>query len=452
MLKLLLYILLCSCTLGPNYQKPAPSIKLPESFHEAGVDWKSISPIDEVHGNWWEMFKDEVLNQLMAKLNKRNLNIKAAQSGYNQALALVDKTKVELLPSINADYGLSKSKAIPRSFSYTSKANFTASWELDLWGKVSRQLEQSSANADIAAINLEAIKLSSQTSLGQYYFQAKRLESKQQVLDKIVTLSSKILQYTQNRQLSGLSDDGMLAQISMQLDEALMNSANNQINLRQYLHAIAVLVGEAAGDFTLASSTFDTNISIPLQIPSQVLEKRTDVVAAERAVAAQNAQIGITKSAFFPSFTLNGNLAYQGSAIKRLMRLPQALWAVGPALALNITNLLAYKPAMKYAKEGYEQAVANYQATVLGALQDVEDNLVSLRQLSIELKIQEQAYRKSRRYLMVVQNQYQMGIIDQLALNNAKILRLNTEQKLMELKVQKLLAAISLIKAIGGRW
>jgi NodT family efflux transporter outer membrane factor (OMF) lipoprotein len=459
MFKVILFLIVASCvsscTMGPNYKKPALTIKLPASFHEAGIDWTSINPSDEIaHGQWWEMFNDEVLNALMLKLNQHNLSIKAAQSAYNQAQAFIDKSKVALLPVINSNYSLSKSKTTPRHFQYASNANFTASWELDLWGNVARSIEQNIANADIAALNVEAIKLSSQASLAQYYFQARMLELNQVSLDKIVKISEDILAYTKNRYHNELLNDAELAQISMQLDNAIINSADNHINLRQYIHAIAVLIGESASDFNLAHLTqkFYTEIKIPLQIPSNVLEKRTDVASAERAVAVQNAQIGITKSAFFPSFSLKGNLGYKQSAIKRLMKLPNAVWSVGPELALNVTNLLAYKPAMKYAKEGYDQAVANYRNTVLTALQDVEDQLVNLRQLAVELKIQEQMQVKAKRYLQVIDNQYQAGIVDQLAANNALISYVQKEQNLVNYQGNKILGAIGLIKAIGGKW
>ena len=451
---LFVMLLLTSCKLGPNFHRPAMDI--PEKFKEAGADWKVINPSDNKDkGNWWKIFNDPKLDELEEQLNKNNHSIKSAESSYSSALALVTKARVNYLPAIGASSSITKQKqAPPIGVTLTHSTTFNASWEPDFWGNISRTVESSKASAESAKAALASVRLSIQASLAQYYFELRMLDRDQEILDKIVASYEATTKYTEHRYKSGIADDAALSIAEQQLQTAKAAAINNSINRAQYQHAIAVLVGKYASNFDLASNTelVNDNISVPITVPSEILERRPDVAEAERQVAIASANIGIAKSAFFPTLDLSGSITHEGSGARNLLSLPTLLWSVGPQLALNITNLAAYRATTRSAKDNYNASVETYKNTVLAAFQDVEDNMVSFRILDDQVKIQKIATDKAKRNLDIVTNQYKSGTIDQSGVSTAQITYYNILKNFNDTIGLKMTSSVALIKALGGGW
>ena len=453
----LLCLILSSCKVGPDYKKP--TINVPCSFRAAGMDWHGARSSDDNNGaDWWKRFKNPTLNALEAKLHANNYSIKAAEASYREALALVDKARIGYLPTITGSSALLKQKQAPTGSNATSRVTSShawmldASWETDLWGNLSRTVESSRASSDITKATLASIKLSSEASLAQYYFELRMLEKDQELYDKIVDEYQAILTYAQNRYLSGIDGEQAVTQASGQLQTAKAQAVNNKIDIAQYQHAIAVLIGEQPSSFTITKDPEMKypNISIPITVPGVVLERRPDIAAAERQVAVANAGIGVASSAFFPNLTISGSAARQGTGLKKLLTVPILIWSVGPELALNLTNLTAYKAATNAAKENYNASVATYTHTVLAAFQDVEDNMVALRILTEQVKILEIGAESAKRNMDIIANQYASGIVDQSQISLAKIAYYNAMKSLNDTEGLKITAAIGLIKALGG--
>jgi len=454
---LVIFILLTSCKLGPNYKKP--EVIVPDKFMESGMDWEQANPSDgKNRGDWWKIYNDPVLNELEEKLNQNNQNIKAALSSYKMTLASVDKARATYIPSVTLSENIVREKQLvsgPTSKTAISSNHsllLNASWEADLWGNVARTVESSIASAESAKALLASTMLSSQASLAQYYFELRMIDKDQEILDNIVSTNQTILLYNKNRYLSGVAGEQDIVQAENQLQSAKVLSQNNQITRAQYQHAIAVLIGEPASNFKIHthSNAEFPDIPIPILLPSTMLERRPDVANAERQVAIANAQIGINKSAFFPILSISHLRTYEGSGTRNLLSFPILLWSVGPELALSISNLASYNSVNKITKENYNQAVANYRNTVLAAFQDVEDNLVALRIIKEQVKVQKLAKINAKRNLDIAKNQFKAGTIDKLALSNSEITYYNAEKSLNDAYGLRATTSVALIKALGG--
>ncbi len=453
---IILMLLLASCKVGPNYKKP--EMNIPDRFSESGADWEVANPSDiKDRGDWWKIFKDPELDKLVEKLNQNNQSIKSSLSSYNEALALVSKARISYLPSITSSASiirerqLTNSSPVKTSTTSNNSLLLNASWEPDLWGNVARSVESSSASAESAKALLASTVLSSQASLAQYYFELRMIDKNQEILDKIVSANQAILAYNKNRYLSGVAGEQAVVQSEKTLQAAKILFQNNQITRAQYGHAIAVLIGEFPSNFRMEKYTKMrlTDISVPISLPSTILERRPDVASAERQVAIASAQIGVTRSAFFPNLTISALGTLEGKG-KNLVSLPVFLWSVGPELALNISNLAAYRSANLAAKENYNRSAANYRNTVLAAFQDVEDNLVAFRILNDQVKIQKLAESSTKRNLEITRNQFKAGIIDRSQLANAEIAYYNAEKILNEAYGLRATTSVALIKALGG--
>lgn len=444
---LFIILFLTSCAMGPNYKKP--TMDIPTKFKEAGIDWVAFEPKDvKVKSNWWLIFKDNKLNELEEKLNKSNFTIQAAQSSYLQAASLVDKARTSYLPNVSATSSMLKSKNTTTSVSRSLQLQ--ASWELDVWGNISRTVESSVASRELEAANLEAAKLSVQSSLAQFYYELMMADKNQELLDKITLAYQHILDYEKARYKKGVSGDQAIVIAEQQLELAKLASNNNKIVKAQYEHAIAALLGEFASNFSYTTVHNYPTLSIPAIVPSDVLQRRPDVNAAEMQLRIASANIGIAKSAFFPALSIVGTNTYSGTGSKKLMSLPTLAWSVGPELALNLTNLVAYKSTMKAAREAYEASAGSYKQTVVNAVADVEDNMSSLKHLNEQVKNAKLARDKSSRNLAIVENQYKAGIIDKYQVLTAKISYYSAEKTLNDTMGLKTTCAIGLIKAIGG--
>ena len=422
---------------------------IPTKFKEAGIDWVVFEQKDvKEKSNWWLQFKDKELNELEDKLNNSNFTIQAAQSSYLQASALVDKARTSYLPNISATSSILKSKQATTSVSRSLQLQ--ASWELDVWGSVSRKVESSIASRQAAQANLDAAKLSAQSSLAQFYYELMMADKDQELLDKIALAYQGLLDYEKARYKKGVSGDQAIVIAEQKYELAKLAANNNKIIRSQYEHAIAALLGEFASDFSHTTVHNYPTLSIPVAIPSVALQKRPDVIASEMQVRIASANIGIAKSAFFPVLSIVGNNTYSGTGSKKLMSLPTLAWSVGPELALNLTNLIAYKSTMKAVWQAYEASVASYKQTVISAVADVEDNMSSLKHLNEQVKNAKTARDKSKRYLAIAENQYKAGIIDRYQVLTAKISYYAAEKTLNNTLGLQTTSAIGLIKAMGG--
>jgi NodT family efflux transporter outer membrane factor (OMF) lipoprotein len=456
---LLLILFLNSCALGPDYKRV--EVQVPKQYKEVnGLDWQVIQPQEAQSANsWWEIFNDPILNQLQIKLNKDNYNIKAAEHSYQKALALVTKARTEYLPVVTSSMNLSRQKTAPTSTTASvtsSKHNLAlgASWELDFWGNVNRSVESKQASALSAKALLAGAKLSVQASLAQYYFELRMLDKNQELLDNIMTCNGVLSSYTRNRFSEGIGDGQDIALIEQQFENAKAQALNNKINRAQYEHAIATLIGDLPSNFAIAPNTkiaYQT-ISVPINIPSLLLERRPDVANAETNVMIASANIGIAKSAFFPVLNLGANITYQGNGLGNLLSAPTQIWSVGPQLALNITDMAAYSATMKAAEADYNASVATYRQTALNAFKDVEDCLVSFRILQEQEAIQKIATGKAKQNLNIVENHYKSGIVDISQVLLAQISYYNSELILNNLQGYKATSAINLVTALGGGW
>lgn len=450
---ILLLVILSSCQLGPDYKKPEIE-NIPISYKENSIEWKIVNPNDEVdRGNWWDIFHDDKLDELMQKLNKDNYNIKSALSAYNQSNYLVEKARASFLPNINLVNSSTKQFSDHKS-SLTNSMSLSSSWEIDLWGNISRNVEATKATADVFKASLASARLSSQTSLAQYYYELVMVDKGQVILDKIVFSNQKIYDYYLKRYKQGVNSKQDVISAEQQLEMAKSNSESNKITRKTYENAIATLIGEIASNFTILNldNGHYPKVKVPVFMPSTILERRPDIANAERNVALASANIGVTKSAFFPVFSLSSSNIYESSKTASLVSLPLSSWSRAINLASNITNLATYSSSMKSVEEGYNSAVYAYKNTVLSAFEDLENNLTSSNIISKQVKMLQNIRDTSRDNLNIVQNQLKAGSVDESALSGAEISFYNAEKNLNDMEGLEITTKISVIKSLGGGW
>jgi NodT family efflux transporter outer membrane factor (OMF) lipoprotein len=334
----------------------------------------------------------------------------------------------------------------------------SASWEIDIWGGVRRAVEVQENTALASYANMQAIRLSMQSQLAQSYFQLRTLDAQKELLERSVEEYQRSLKLTQNQYKSGIvaTDSVLLAETQLKSTEAQALDAG--ILRAQYEHAIATLIGKPASTFSIAVIPVGQNAylpqlpDVPVGLPSSLLERRPDVAAAERSVAAANAQIGVTKAAFFPSLTINGSGGYQSSSLANWISLPNRVWSVGPALAENLFDGGAKIALNNQAIAAYDASVAGYRQTVLGAFQNVEDNLAALRILKEEAVVQNAAANAARKALDVTMNQYKAGTVNYLNVVTAQTTSLTNQRAELTITNARLVATVQLIAALGGGW
>jgi NodT family efflux transporter outer membrane factor (OMF) lipoprotein len=480
-------LLLCACKVGPDYTRP--TVKTPDHYKEIEKEWKVAEPQDaKERGTWWSIFKNAKLNALEEKLNSKNFNIEVAEAQYKQALALVEQARAHYFPTLAGSasslqekessysggttqpsatvktpnlniYGVNvPSLNIPvyttptRPF-YTKTLSATASWELDLWGATRRSVEANKANAEASAAQLASMRLSMQASLAQTYFQLCILDMHQKTLNSIVTTYKKVLKITKNQYAVGVASLLDVANAENQFQSTQTQANDNAINRSAYEHAIAVLIGESPADFSLPPQTMNLRFpSIPVGIPSTLLERRPDIAAAERAIAQANAQIGVAISGYFPQLTLSGTAGFQTGKFRQWFSKPYKFWSLGPQLAETLFDAGSRAAQVKAARATYQANVASYRQTVLAAFQDVEDNLATLRILKSEATAQNKVLENAERILKIVTNQYEVGSASALDVANAKTTLHNAKQLATDFAGRRLAATVGLIKALGGGW
>jgi NodT family efflux transporter outer membrane factor (OMF) lipoprotein len=447
------------CAVGPDYRKP--QVEAPVAYKE-NVDWKVAKPQEAVdRGAWWRIFKDPQLDALEEQVNISNQNIAAADAQYRQALAVVRAGRSGYYPTVTAGAQATRSLRSSNANSVafvTSEANDflltgTASWEPDIWGRVRRTVEANQAGAQASAADLESIRLSSQALLAQYYFQLCALDAQKALLDDTAAAYQKSLELTKNRYAYGVASKAEILQAETQLKSTQAQAIDLGVQRSQLEHAIAVLIGKPASVFSIPVTPLSAGPpAIPAGIPSELLERRPDIAAAERRVAAANAQIGVAEAAYYPSILLGASGGFESSDISNWLSWPSRLWSIGLSLSQTLFDAGLRSAQTDQARAAYDTTVASYRQTVLTGFQEVEDNLAALRILESESRVQDEAVKAARGSLELSMNQYKAGTINYLAVVVVQAILLSNESTAVGIKGRRMVASVLLIKAIGGGW
>lgn len=438
--------------MGPDYSPPV--VEIPAEFKE-GPGWKIAEPRDHLsRGRWWEVFGDPTLNRLEEQLALDNQNLKAAYARYRQALAQAEMVGAAFFPDLTGQLGVVRGKSgNTRGETTTRNVSLSSSWELDLWGRIRRGVAAGEANAEAEQADLEGARLGLHAQMAQNYFLLRVVEQQQQFYRETLAAYEKSLIRTKNRNISGVVTLNDVAQAENQLESARAQALEIDLQQAQLEHLLAQLTGHSPVDFSLESAPFSENLpEVPPVFPSELLERRPDVAASERRVAAANARIGVAAAAFFPTLTLGISGGFQGAGSTSWFAAPARFWSLGPSLAASLFDGGLRQAQHRHAVAVYDQAVADYRQTVLDALQEVEDTLVALRLLKEEAKAMDLAVRAARRVRILAENQYRAGVVSYLEVISAQTAALVSERSASSLMGRRYTATITLIKALGGDW
>ena len=447
-------LVLASCAVGPDYRRP--QVVTPPEYKES-KDWKTAEPRDGVpRGKWWEIFADPQLNALVDKVSvSTNQSLQLAEAQYRAAQALVRSARSSLFPSVAGTLAVTRgnSNAATGKVANNYDLGANASWDADLWGRVRRTVEASNASAAASAADLESARLLIQSEVVLDYLQMRVLDTQKKLLDESAAAFAKSLELTQNRYKAGLAGRVDVAQAETQLKSTQAQSIDTGVQRAQLEHGIAVLLGASPAEFALPPAPIKMAIpSIPTGLPSELLERRPDIAAAERRVAAANAQIGVAKAAFYPSLTLSGGAGFQSSSFANWLTVPSRFWSLGPQLAQTLFDAGLRKALTDQAIASYDASVASYRLAVLSAFQDVEDNLAALRILEQEGKVQDDAVAAARQSVDLTLNQYKAGIVSYLNVVSVQTTLLSNERTALGILGRRLTAAAQLVRALGGGW
>jgi NodT family efflux transporter outer membrane factor (OMF) lipoprotein len=460
-------ILSVGCSFAPQYAKP--EVQTPAAFKELAPEqfketegWKAAEPKDDmIRGQWWAMFHEPELNAIENQVAISNQSVAVALANFLAARAVVKQTQSQYFPTVAANPSVTRSRqqlqatgSSPTSVTSTEYSlPFDASWELDFWGRIRNSVKANSLEAQATLADLENVRLTVQAEVAADYFQLRVLDAQKQLLDATVIAYQESLKLTQVQYDTGLASGQDIEQAETQLEITRAQATDLGVQRAQIEHAIATLLGKPASSFSIATNSLAaTPVAIPSGIPSQLLERRPDIAAAERRVAEANAQIGVARAAYFPTVTLSGAVGYQGSSMGNLVSGPGLIWSVGATLAQTLFDAGKRKAVTEQARAIYQGTVANYRQTVLTAFQEVEDNLSTLRILSQELHQQNAAVESSLRYLTLADDRYQSGLDSYLDVITAQTTLLNNQRTAMNLRMQQMTASVQLVKALGGSW
>jgi NodT family efflux transporter outer membrane factor (OMF) lipoprotein len=446
--------LIAACTVGPEYRRP--EVATPERFRGAGGEWKRAQPGDALpRGSWWEIFGDPQLNALAQRVEVSNQNLRAAEARFRQAQALARQARADLFPVVagSASASRSRSAGSGSAISNSRELGFDAAWEPDLWGRVRRSVEASEAASQASAADVESVRLSALAALVQNYIALRTVDAQVGLLKDTVAAFERSLQLTRNRYAVGVAARADVVLAEVQLNGARADLVELGVQRAQLEHAIALLVGEPASTFSLPPAPLAAAVPpVPVGVPSELLERRPDISAAERRVAAANARIGVAQSAFYPSVTLSASGGLRSSRFADLLSAPSRFWSLGAALAQLLFDGGAREAATDQARAAHEEEVALYRQTVLTGFQEVEDNLATLRLLEEEAALQDAVVRGARQSVEFALNQYKSGTINFLNVIVLQTAALNQERAAVNLRGRRLAASVLLVKALGGGW
>lgn len=465
-----LVLFLSGCRVGPKYNPPAPPTVTAPAYKESSVNfqeaegWKVADPKDAViRGKWWELFQDSELNALEEQIEVNNQNIKASFESFMAARAQVAEARAQYWPTVGVGASWTRSKSsgnlINSSQTNTGRTSsvlalpLEVSWEPDLWGKIRNQVHEAQYAAQVSAADLENERLSEQASLAEFYFEIRGQDALQQILNDTVAADKKALELTQTMYDTGVDNYSALIQARTALESAEALAANVGVARAQYEHAIATLIGKPATDFKLpVKPLLATPPSIPVGVPSQLLERRPDIAAAERTLAEANATIGIGYGAFFPTLSISAQGGFESSTFAHAVDWPSRFWSVGPTVSQTIFNGGLYRAELNQYTATYNADVATYRQTVLTAFQQVEDYLAAVRIYSDQAVKQERAVKDAKEALDVEMGRYEAGIDPYIDVVTTQTTLLSNQQTLATAKVNQMTAAVQLITALGGGW
>jgi NodT family efflux transporter outer membrane factor (OMF) lipoprotein len=466
-------LLLTGCMVGPKYHAPAPSAtatappavykESPTQFQETD-GWKVAQPQDAMlHGKWWEIYNDPELNALEEKLNIDNQNIKQFFENFMTARTLIAEAHSQLLPTVGTTLSYQASQT-SSNLTNSSNANtgkvssigslpFDVSWAPDLWGRVRNSIHEQQYNAQLSAADLENEKLTEQASLAAFFFEIRGQDALQQLLNETVENDKKALELTRAQYETGIGDRLSVVEAESTLQTVQSQAINLGVARAQFEHAIAVLVGANPSQFSIPVKSLLTNApAIPLGMPSGLLERRPDIAAAERRLAAANAQIGIAYAAYYPSLTLSASYGYESSNFNHFFNLASKFWSVGPSMSETIYDGGLRRATVNQFITTYNADVATYRQTVLTAFQQVEDSLAAVRLLSQQILKQQQAVASSEEALKLEIARYETGVDPYLNVVTLQTTLLSNQETLASLHVQEMTSSVTLIEALGGGW
>ena len=483
----LLFAALQGCTVGPHYHpptdlappayketpsaaaaRPATPAPTPSDPTLGGLgEWKVAEPKDaSLRGKWWEMYNDPELNTLEEQLNLDNQTIRQSFENFMAARAIIQQAHAQYFPTVSVAPGgtrqhgssnLSNTTGSNTTFggttSYLLELPADASWQPDLWGRIRNTVRQARANAQVSEADLENQRLTEQASLAIYFFELRGQDALQQILDQTIAADQKALDVTRAAFETGVSNQLALVQAQNTLDSAQSVAANLGVNRALYEHAIATLIGKPASQFTLpVRSALITPPPVPVGLPSELLERRPDIAAAERTLAAANAQIGIAYAAYYPNLTLSAAGGFESSSWTHLLDWPSRFWSIGPTLSETIFDAGLRRATIHQDVAVYNADLAGYRQTVLNAIQQVEDALATLRILSTQIQLQHRAVESADQALKLEMARYQSGIDPYIDVVTEQNNLLSAQQTMAQIEIQRTTASVQLIEALGGGW
>ena len=462
-----LALLTTSCVVGPKYVRPSspasPNFKepAPDSYKEM-TGWKTGEPRDNVtRGKWWEIFGDADLNALEDQIDVNSQTIAQAEANFRGARAAVRIARAGLFPTLttgpvvtgiqsSGNTSAASTGFMPKAFA-TAQIPFDSTWDADIWGRVHRTVEASIETAQASAGDIETARLSLQSELALDWFQLHGLDAQKKLLDDTVTAYQKALDLTNNRYNQGVASQIDVVQARTQLEQTRAQSTDTMVQRNELEHAIAIIIGKPPSALSIPFKVSNTPPpAIPVGIPSQLLERRPDIAANERRVAAANATIGVAQAAFYPDITLSAAGGIEGTSIINLFSWPSRFWSLGSTVSYTLIDFGKRQGTLEQAQASYDAAVAAYRQNVLTAFQNVEDNLSTLRVLEEEARQQAAAVTAAERSLELAINQYQGGITAYLQVITAQAIALSNEETAVQLLTKRMVACVSLIQAIGG--
>lgn len=481
--------LLSGCMLGPDYKRPAAPA--PAAYKEL-AGWKAGAPADAIdRGAWWSIYRDPVLDGLERQVDVSNQTLRASEAALRQARAVVSEARASLFPTLSADAGARVRQSLQSSGggrtiflgsgsggitlpsgstgSGTSLNNIklagggagavqynlstAASWDLDVWGRIRRTIESDVASAQASAADLASARLSIQAELASTYFSLRARDAQKRLLDETAKSYAESLRIARNQYRAGIVARGDVVSAETQLRTAQSQAIAEGVQRAQFEHAIAVLIGKPPASFSLPPAPLATDAPVaPVDVPSALLERRPDIAAAERRMAAANAQVGVARSAYFPDITLSGTFGYSSSTFNTLLKASNGVWSIGADVAETLIDFGARRAQVAQARAAYEQTVADYRQTVLTGFQQVEDQLAALNVLAQQAEVQAQAVAAAREATRLELNQYRAGTAPFTSVITAQQNALSNEQTALTILESRLTASVGLIQSLGGGW
>jgi NodT family efflux transporter outer membrane factor (OMF) lipoprotein len=465
---LCLPLTLTACLIGPQYQRPTAPVpaaykELPPAYFKELEGWKVAQPQDDIsRGQWWTIFQDPQLNALQEQVDVSNQTLAVAEAQLRGARAAVSVARAALFPIVTAGASVSGARQSLNRPGVSNPSNATradyqlpvdASYEIDVWGRIRRNIEANIANAQATAADLETARLSIHAELAVDYFTLHGLDAQKQLLELAVSAFDQALQITVNRYNQGVASLAEVLQARTQVETTRAQAIEVGVQRAQFEHAIAILLGKPPAEFSIPPAPIGIQPpAIPVGLPSELLERRPDIASAERDVAAANEQIGIAQAAFYPTITLTSVVGLESSSLSNLFSWPSAFWSFGSSLVQTVFDAGRRKAITEQAQAAYDATVATYRQTVLTAFQSVEDNLSTLRILEQEAEQQEKAVQAALGALNLAINRYRGGITTFLEVVIAQNAALNAEQVALAISTRRMTASVQLVRALGGGW